>query len=256
MLKRFLPCTLVALFFPLVAQADLDLPRSGWREGNLDVPYTQTVNYPANSVSVEEGTPDVGLIRGSIRQKPKPSAKQRGKAPATLVVNGNAMPIRLDETGAFARPYSFGKGSNSIEVRAEGGETLRAQFYQTASGQAQARLRILLSWDTDGTDLDLHVITPSGKHAWYGERVIDSGAIDTDVTTGYGPEIFSSPAPERGLYQVYVNYYGRGGEDASELTTVRLTILSEEGTASEKRQEFAVPMRYAGELTLARAFVY
>ncbi|MDR3351450.1 MAG: DUF2135 domain-containing protein [Zoogloeaceae bacterium] len=240
------------MLLPLIAQAELDLPRSGWREGNPDAPYTQTVNYPANTVSVDEGTPDAGQIRGRIRQNAKASAARR---PATLVVNGNAMPIRLDETGAFARPYSFGTGSNSVEVRAEGEEPLRAQFYQSAAGQAEARLRIVLSWDSDGTDIDLHVITPSGQHAWYGERVIAGGAIDTDVTTGYGPEIFSSAAPERGLYQVYVNYYG-GGEDASNLTTVRLTVLSGDGAANERRQEFTVPMRYAGELTLVRSFVY
>jgi uncharacterized protein YfaP (DUF2135 family) len=254
MLKQFFsPCALALMFLPLIAQAELDLPRSGWREGNPDIPYTQTVTYPANSVSVEAGTPDAGLIRGRIRQNAKASETRR---PATLVVNGNAMPIRLDGRGAFARPYSFGAGSNSVEVRAEGGETLRTQFYQSAAGQAEARLRIVLSWDTDGTDIDLHVLTPSGQHAWYGKRVIAGGAIDTDVTTGYGPEIFSSAAPERGLYQVYVNYYGGGGENASNLTTVRLTVLSGEGTASEKRQEFTVPMRYAGELTLVRSFVY
>lgn len=236
---------LTALFAGTIWAAELEAPIGGWRTGNPDAPYTQTVNYPAVQPHIEADTPADSQIRGRIRE--------RGKQIATLVINGNAMPVRLDETGAFARPYSFGTGSNSVEARS-GEEHARIQFYQSAAGQPASRLRILLSWDTDGTDLDLHVLTPSGRHAWYGERVIAGGAIDIDVTTGYGPEIFASPAPESGLYQVYINYYGDSGE--SGLTMARLTIIGNEGTASERRQVFTVPMRFAGELILARQFMY
>ncbi|MDR0441751.1 MAG: DUF2135 domain-containing protein [Candidatus Accumulibacter sp.] len=228
------------------AGAQLELPLGGWRLGNADAPFTQSVHYPAVTPGIDAATPEGSQIRGRIRG--------RDKSPiATIIVNGNAMPVRLDESGAFARPYSFGAGSNGVEVQS-GDERLRTQFYQTTSGQPEARLRIVLSWDTDGTDLDLHVVTPSGGHAWYGERVIAGGAIDIDVTTGYGPEIFASPAPEKGLYQVYVNYYGSGRDDG--LTIARLSVISNEGLASEKRQEFTLPMRFSGELVLARQFMY
>jgi uncharacterized protein YfaP (DUF2135 family) len=247
-MNKQLPLLFLSLLpLSLSAQAELEAPTSGWRSGNPDAAFTQTVNYPAVQPGIDADTPDSNLIRGRIRAQ--------GKQPANLIVNGNAMPMRLDETGAFARPYSFGAGSNSVEVRG-GDEQLRTQFYQSANGQPESRLRILLSWDTDGTDLDLHVVTPNGQHAWYGQRVVKGGAIDLDVTTGYGPEIFASPAPEKGLYQIYVNYYGGGGGDESLLTTARLTVVSNEGTASEKRQEFTVPMRFAGELTLVRQFMY
>jgi uncharacterized protein YfaP (DUF2135 family) len=98
------------------------------------------------------------------------------------------------------------------------------------------------------------VITPNGQHAWYGQRVINGGAIDIDVTDGYGPEIFASPAPEKGLYQIYINFYG--GEEKNILTTARLSIITNENTPHEKRQEFTVPMRFSGELVLARQFMY
>jgi uncharacterized protein YfaP (DUF2135 family) len=227
------------------ARAELETPRAGWRQGDPDTPYTQTVNYPAVMPGIDADTPEVGQIRGRIRENRKQ---------ATLIVNGNAMPVRVGEDNTFARPYSFPAGSNSVEVRA-GDERLRTQFYHLPNGQAQAKLRLILSWDTDGSDLDLHVITPSGEHAWYGQRVIASGAIDTDVTTGYGPEIFSAPNPERGLYQVYVNYYG-SGNDSGALTSAHLTVIGEEGTANEKRQEFTVPLRFSGEILLVRQFMY
>ncbi|MDR0674366.1 MAG: DUF2135 domain-containing protein [Zoogloeaceae bacterium] len=243
------------------SQAELSAPVGGWRQGNADAPYTQRINYPTVTPGLDARTPRENQIRGRIKKYGK------GKV-ATLIVDGLAMPVRMDETGAFSRPFSFGVGSSSVEAR-YGEERHRVQFYQTAAGQPEARLRVLLSWDSDGTDLDLHVVTPSGEHAWYGERVIRGGVIDIDVTTGYGPEIFSSSAPEKGLYQIYINYYGGGRgrerEDDGEaeennviciITTARLAIVYDESAASERRQEFILPIRFPGELILAKSFVY
>ena len=229
------------------ALAELTAPISGWRLGNPDTPFTQPVQYPAVRPGIDADMPVSAQIRGRIRAHGKKSDT------ATLVVNGNAMPVRLDESGAFARPYSFGAGSNSVEV-ISGEERSRIQFHQSANGQPVSRLRILLSWDTNGTDLDMHVLTPSGQHAWYGQRAVNGGAIDVDVTDGYGPEIFASPAPEKGLYQIYVNFYGGGKND--NLTIARLSIITNESTPHEKRQEFTVPMRFSGELVLVRQFMY
>jgi len=244
---RLVPGLAFALL-SIPALAELDTPIAGWRLGDPDAPFTQEVNYPAVRPHIGADTPESAQIRGRIR------AQWKQPDVATLVVNGNAMPVRINEDGTFARPYSFGAGSNSVEAFSSE-ERSRVQFHQSANGQPASRLRILLSWDTNGTDLDLHVITPSGQHAWYGERVINSGAIDIDVTDGYGPEIFASPAPEKGLYQVYVNFYG-GGDDDNTLTIARLTIVSNEGTPSERRQEFTIPMRFSGELLLAQQFMY
>lgn len=100
----------------------------------------------------------------------------------------------------------------------------------------------------------MHVISPDGQHAWYGNRVVENGgALDVDVTTGYGPEIYSNPAPVPGTYLVYVNYYG-SGNDSSAITTATVSIITDENTPSERQQTFVVPMRKAGDLTLLRSF--
>ncbi len=66
------------------------------------------------------------------------------------------------------------------------------QFFEAHAGRPQARLRVVLSWDSDGTDLDLHVVSPDGVHVFYGNRVgANGGALDVDVTTGFGPEIYA-----------------------------------------------------------------
>ena len=240
------------LLLPLWAQAQvtIDAPRSGWRNSaGAQEDYTQAVNYPAASVNLQPGQAETAQIRGRI------AGAVKGK-PATLVVNGMAMPMEVGEDGSYARPYGFGSGSNSVEVRSPDGKSrARTQFVDSYQGKTQARLRVVLSWDSAGTDLDLHVVTPDGGHAWYGNRVLkDGGALDVDVTTGYGPEIFSSAAPVKGNYHVYVNYYG-SGQNTSVLTVARLSIITNEGTPREKLQSFQVPMRAAGELTLVKSFV-
>ena len=247
---KTLPISLLLLPLWAQAQVTIDAPKSGWRNSaGAQEEYTQAVNYPAASVNLQPGQAETAQIRGRI------AGAVKGK-PATLVVNGVAMPMEVGENGSYARPYGFGSGSNSVEVRSPDGRSrARTQFVDSYQGKTQARLRVVLSWDSAGTDLDLHVVTPDGGHAWYGNRVLkDGGALDVDVTTGYGPEIFSSSAPVKGNYHVYVNYYG-SGENTSVLTVARLSVITNEGTPREKLQSFQVPMRAAGELTLVKSFV-
>jgi uncharacterized protein YfaP (DUF2135 family) len=227
---------------------EIDAPRAGWRHSAGESGgFLQPVNYPASIVSTD-AAPTAALIKGRVAAQPK--------GPATLVVNGVAMPLRVEEDGSFARPYAFGSGSNSVEVRADGAR-VRRQFYDGWAGKAPARLRVVLSWDSDGTDVDLHVVTPTGEHAYYGDRVVPSGgALDVDVTTGFGPEIFAHPSPAPGTYHVYVNYYGAGERAEDEVTVAQVAVVMGEGTGRERLQVFRVPLRKPGELTLVRSFAY
>lgn len=236
------------------AQVTLESPAGGWRDTRgTGAGFLQPVHYPASSVTAE-GQDLAALIRGRIVQKAKST---RERAAHTLVVNGVAMPLLADDQGNFARPYAFGAGSNSVEVRAATGKNKRRmQFYETNTDRTPARLRVALSWDSDGTDLDLHVISPAGEHTYYGDRLSASGAaLDIDVTTGYGPEIYAAPAPSKGAYHVYVNYFG-AGERHDIITVAQVAIITNENTPNEKQQVFRVPLRKPGELTLVRSFVF
>jgi uncharacterized protein YfaP (DUF2135 family) len=242
---------LLTLSSQVYAEATLELPRGGWRDSaGAAAGFRQEVNYPAASVNTA-GHSDMALIRGHIARHPK-------KRPAKLIVNGAPMPISVDENGNFSRPYSFGSGSNNVEIRsADGKQVQRVQFYDRNPDKAPARLRVILSWDSDSTDLDLHVVSPDGAHVFYGDRVAgNGGALDVDVTTGYGPEIYANPSPPNGVYHVFVNYFGGGDMQDAHVTLVQVTIVSQEGTLSEKRQTFQAPLRNPGELTLIKSFSY
>jgi uncharacterized protein YfaP (DUF2135 family) len=226
-------------------------PKGGWRDSSTKkVKFSQVVQYPDVGVSMPEDQPDSGKIEGeilgSIRNSPKP---------LKLIVNGNAMPLKTSG-GKFSRPYSFGNGANNVEVRSANGKVRsRVQFYDVKRGGTQSRIRVILSWDTDGTDLDLHVVSPDGGHCYYGNRKLkDGSALDVDVTTGYGPEIYASPGAQKGPYLVYVNYYARRSN--KQITTVTVNIITNEGTIDEKVVVRRVPLRHPGELTFISSFIY
>lgn len=231
----------------------IEAPVGGYVDSGDDTSshYLQDVNYPASSVNTPDRQSFKSLVKGHIDRAPK------GKKPYTLIVNGVAMPLTVESNGQFSRPYAFGKGSNSVEIRSPDRKTKKAvQFYDSYTLKTQARVRVVLSWDTDGTDMDLHVITPDGQHCFYGNRVLpNGGALDIDVTTGYGPEIFSVPSAIRGNYHVYVNYYG-SGESEHAITVAQVAIIFNENTLDEKQQVFHIPMRKSGEITLVKSFVY
>lgn len=236
-------------------RAELDAPLGGWRNSSGErTRYVQKVTYPASDVNAEDEDSPLGLIKGRIAASPKSGVD--AEQPLTLVVNGVSMPLKTDQ-GEFERPYAFGAGSNSVEILAPDGRSLaRTQFYEAYREKPSPKLRVVLSWGSDGTDVDLHVITPDGGHGFYGNRVLENGgALDVDVTTGFGPEIFSMPAILPGTYLVYVNYYG-GYDSDEQLTTGRITVITGEGTPDEKMETITVPLRHPGDLALVYSFSY
>ncbi|HET7433190.1 MAG TPA: peptidoglycan DD-metalloendopeptidase family protein, partial [Thermoanaerobaculia bacterium] len=76
-----------------------------------------------------------------------------------------------------------------------------------------ASLRAVLTWDTNGTDVDLHVNSSTGQHAFYGAKFgITNGVLDYDDVDGYGPETFTlSSRPAGVTYTISVHYYSDHG---------------------------------------------
>jgi uncharacterized protein YfaP (DUF2135 family) len=244
----------------LVAQVKVDAPSGGWNmSGLVDDADKVAVAYPANLI--DRGAQKYRtLIRGRL------TAIDNDR-PHRLIVNGNPMPLYVGEDGRFARPYAFGVGSNSVEVRSpDGRERKRIQFYEANASRTPARIRVVLGWDDNQADVDLHIITPDGQHAFWGDPVLSNGGgLDVDSVDGAGPEMFSMAAPLRGVYYVYVNYWGNfNGQgyhfDEStrkrDVITTTVTVVLNESSPKEKRETFMIPLRKIGDLTLVRSFVY
>jgi hypothetical protein len=69
-------------------------------------------------------------------------------------------------------------------------------------------LQVDLMWDTDFTDVDLHVTEPNGETVMYSHRKsARGGVLHDDITDGYGPEIYTIREPVPGAYRIAVDYY-------------------------------------------------
>ena len=98
-----------------------------------------------------------------------------------------------------------------------------------------ADVAALIFWNTDGTDVDLHVIEPSGEECFYQHTQTASGGhISRDVTTGYGPELYLLPKAPAGSYRVSAHYFATDANRASTRTKVLALIYEGWGTQDEK----------------------
>jgi len=76
------------------------------------------------------------------------------------------------------------------------------------SSDFSAGLVVWLGWDTDKTDIDLHVVEPSGNEVYYSNpRSPIGGHLSKDFTQGYGPEVYLCKNPPVGEYKVKAKYY-------------------------------------------------
>jgi tetratricopeptide (TPR) repeat protein len=107
-------------------------------------------------------------------------------------------------------------------------------------------LRVVLAWDTDNTDVDLHVIDPNGEEAFYGAPLsYQGGRVSPDNTVGYGPEEYSLRKAKPGIYRIEVNFYANGGQLISEATTVQLDFFTHYGEKTQKKESVTMRLREA-----------
>jgi uncharacterized protein YfaP (DUF2135 family) len=167
----------------------------------------------------------------------------------TLVLNG--VPLSIAHSGStFATTQVIAPGWNTIRVRADRG-TLHAEDEVAVFAQVPRKdLRIAMTWDTDGTDIDLWATGPDGEKVFYSNKQGKAGGtLDVDVTTGYGPETYTQARLPSGTYRVQAHYYGGAAP-----TRVTVTVLRGEGTASESRRIFRGILMRRGEVLEVGSF--
>jgi hypothetical protein len=81
-------------------------------------------------------------------------------------------------------------------------------------------LMVWMAWDTDKTDVDLHIVEPSGNEVYYSNnRSVIGGYLSRDFTEGYGPEVYVLQSPVNGSYRVRAKFYASHQASASTGTT-------------------------------------
>jgi len=151
---------------------------------------------------------------------------------AFLVENGSERMVRV-RNGHVREKLVLSPGTNHIIVEVLKNNTIHLDHVSLYSEVPKKDIKIILTWDTDGTDVDLHVINPQNVDCYYGNMETEEGGkLDVDITDGYGPEVFTQTNASPGTYQVKAHYYGSHGQAQS---VARVQVLLFEGTDMEKK---------------------
>lgn len=100
-------------------------------------------------------------------------------------------------------------------------------------------VRIILNWNQMDTDIDLHVVEPTGEECFYGHTNTEAGArFSKDFTQGYGPEQYLLRNAVKGKYIVKTNYYGESAltESGPATVMVEIYIIRSNGVTERKLQ--------------------
>ena len=107
-------------------------------------------------------------------------------------------------------------------------------------------IRIVLMWDADDTDIDLHVLEPSGEEVYYSnKRSASGGMLSYDVTTGYGPEEYLHKKAPSGTYKILSNYFASHQQKLTGPVTVTATVFTDWGRPNEKSQTMSLRLENA-----------
>jgi Ca-activated chloride channel family protein len=102
-------------------------------------------------------------------------------------------------------------------------------------------IRIVMSWDADNTDMDLHVIEPSGEHAFFSHnRTRIGGLVTRDFTRGYGPEVYAIRRAMRGKYKIRTKFYGSSSAKLAGAVTLTIDVYTNYGRRNQRRRSMVL----------------
>lgn len=112
----------------------------------------------------------------------------------------------------------------------------------------QLDTRIVMTWDADMTDMDLHVVEPSGEEAYYSHNLTTiGGKVSRDFTQGYGPEIYAVKKAMRGTYKVKTKFFGSSAAQLIGAVTLQVDVFTNWGRENEKRRSMTLRLTESKE---------
>jgi len=123
---------------------------------------------------------------------------------------------------------------HEIKVIAYSGSQEAEDIQSFTSHVPLTALRMTLTWDTPGTDVDFWCTDPNGEKCYYANQVTASGLeLDFDDTNGYGPENITTTNIIPGDYLVQVHYYSDHDSENAIYSNCQVVIRQNEGQANE-----------------------
>lgn len=189
--------------------------------------------------TVHVGAPDATLIASyELEVRPETGIRYPAKieyldAITKLPMDLNISAILTGSDGAILRslsgrrsialPMDLPDGTISVAHAADGYERTNQKFvkYKSAVNDfskvflspilLENEMRVVLSWNKQPRDLDLHCTDSKGDHVYFSNRSAGGIGLDVDVTSGCGPETITL-RPKIGVkYCFFVHHYSSDG---------------------------------------------
>ena len=128
----------------------------------------------------------------------------------------------------------------------EAAERPRASPSTRACGKLlDVDVRIVLTWDTDNTDMDLWVTEPTGEKCYYGyNRTADrAAACRTTSRAATARRSTWCTAALAGAYGIQANFYGSRSASLTGPTTLQATVFTNFGRPNEKREALTLRLK-------------
>ena len=134
---------------------------------------------------------------------------------------------------------------NSIQKKLPGHPHVLPQAQQVLD----ADLRVVISWDSDMTDIDLHILEPDGSDVYYRNRDSKSGGhLSKDMTRGLGPEVYFIRRAQLGSYKLKCRFYGNYSLKLRGGINVKIDYYTNYGRVEEKHFSRSVRLKSESEM--------
>ncbi len=110
-------------------------------------------------------------------------------------------------------------------------------------------VRVVITWDTDASDMDLWITDPDGFVCSYSNKDTPIGGhLSNDFTGGYGPEEFIIKRAKPGRYVVQVNYFGDSRTTLSGPVTLQAEMFTNYGKKGVKKETLTLRLEEAKDV--------
>ena len=188
-----------------VVDANLGIPQPPLPVFDITYPsdqqhFTDNVIYLTADVELDNGYPFTG---------------------DTAIITLNGYDYEIDVYyGYIYVDISIAAGENTMQLRANSvnGDTGVSDIITVYGDFTAPEIEVVLWWNTPTSDLDLHAWNPAGEHCSWQNMVISDGSLDIDDVDGYGPETFTVPTANVGIYEIQINCYSLYQDDYADAT--------------------------------------
>jgi len=145
--------------------------------------------------------------------------------------------------------------ANQIIPRLRAAGSRKVDLDPRLVGLLDVDLRVVIGWNTPGTDMDLWVDQPDEERAIYNNPLTDiGGQLSNDMTSGYGPEQYLLRRSINGEYAIKVNVYSADAINPNGATMVTAHLTRNYGRRGEQTETMELELKPGdeGEMLVGR----